>query len=199
MGFDQMTPQNVNLTLIVASYKYGHLAAHAIESVLWQTVRPWRILFVDDGVGDCAHLPEIYPEVEYILRPNNIGVVDNFNDMLSRVDTERVLFLGADNWLEPGTIEEVSKHSEDIVTYGGKQYYNDGTVLSWHPPVPHGSALYNVAMAKRAGGYAHSGQPHAEEDTMLFNRMQQKEQATVKFLPDEFLGYRWRHRRNFNT
>ena len=70
------------LTIVVASYQYGHLAAHCIESILSQTRAPERILFVDDGVGDCAHLPAIYPEVEYVLREENLGTVNNFQDML---------------------------------------------------------------------------------------------------------------------
>ena len=34
------------LTVIVASYRYGHLAAHCIESLLSQTKAPDKILFV---------------------------------------------------------------------------------------------------------------------------------------------------------
>ena len=41
-----------DVTVVVASYKYGHLAAHCIESLLSQTRLPDRVLFVDDGVGD---------------------------------------------------------------------------------------------------------------------------------------------------
>ena len=44
------------LTIVIASYRYGHLAAHCIESILSQTKAPEKILFVDDGVGDCGHL-----------------------------------------------------------------------------------------------------------------------------------------------
>ena len=64
------------ITAVVASYKYGHLAAHCIESLLSQTVKLERILFVDDGVGDCEHLPRIYPEVDFILRKENLGTVN---------------------------------------------------------------------------------------------------------------------------
>jgi glycosyltransferase involved in cell wall biosynthesis len=37
------------ITLVIASYHYGHLAAHCIESILAQSKRPQRIIFVDDG------------------------------------------------------------------------------------------------------------------------------------------------------
>ena len=42
------------ITVVIASYQYGHLAAHCIESVLCQSRKPDKILFVDDGVGDCG-------------------------------------------------------------------------------------------------------------------------------------------------
>jgi hypothetical protein len=48
-------------SLVIASYKYGHLAAHAIETALSQSKPFDKIYFVDDGVGDCAHLPKLYP------------------------------------------------------------------------------------------------------------------------------------------
>ena len=85
------------ITVVIASYKYGHLAAHCIESLLSQTKTPARILFVDDGANDCNHLPDLYPDIEYIFRPKNLGTVNNFHDILMSVDTEYVLFIGADN------------------------------------------------------------------------------------------------------
>ncbi len=105
------------ITVVIASYRYGHLASHCIESLLSQTSSPAKILFVDDGGLDCAHLPALYPDLEYILRPMNLGTVDNFQDMLARVTTEYVLFIGADNWLRSDAIELLSDASTDIVTY----------------------------------------------------------------------------------
>jgi glycosyltransferase involved in cell wall biosynthesis len=105
------------ITVVIASYRYGHLAAHCIESLLSQTTPPTRILFVDDGGSDCNHLPDLYPEIEYILRHQNLGVVDNFQDILSQINTKYVLFIGADNWLRSDAIELLSNASADIVTY----------------------------------------------------------------------------------
>ena len=68
------------LTVVISSYKYGHLAGHCIDSVISQTRKPDTIMFLDDGVGDCKHLPSIYPEVEYILREKNLGTLKNFDE-----------------------------------------------------------------------------------------------------------------------
>lgn len=198
--------------LVIASYKYGNLASQAIESALSQTKKFDKIWFVDDGIGDCKHLPNIYPEINYVFRETNLGTVDNFQDMLNRVDTDYVMFLGADNWLRDDTLEELSKHSEDIVMYdimvtgelkdeiikrhikelsekeGGWYWNRKGTY--------HGSMLYKTSKAKEVGGYNSGYGTRTLEDRELFNRMI-KSSATITHIPEAFLYYR-RHRENFN-
>lgn len=188
----------MTLTVNICSYKYGHLAAHCIESILSQTKRPDVIRFIDDGVGDCSHLPDIYPEIEYILRPKNLGVVDNFNDILLKTTTDRVIFLGADNWLVPETVEKCLQHDEDLVSYDAWKFGN-GPNEYWHlGNFPHGSAMYNVEMAKKFM-YGRSDHPtHAQEDNILFNRMIKIGGASLYIIEEPLLMYRWRHRLNFN-
>lgn len=179
----------------IMSFGYGHLAAHAIESVLNQG-QPFDVInFYDDGVGDCKHLPELYPEVNFILRKENLGIIDNFNDALDNTTTDKVLFLGADNWLHPDTLSSLLQYDEDIVSYhgwkwGDKQEY-------WDVNQAHGSSLYDVGLAKSVGGYEASGNEHTEEDSMLFNKML-KAGATLGIVPVPLLQYRWAHRYNYN-
>ena len=209
------------ITVVISSHNYGHLAAHAIESVLAQTRKADHILFVDDGVGDCAHLPALYPQVEFVLREKNLGVVDNFNDMLTRVQTDRVMFLGADNWLREDTLEKLDDQKADIVSYDwhivGEGAQEFKRLLSHNQLQPskygdlytfipgditkgnyiHGSSLYNVEIAKVAGGYERN--PHSkntEEDWMLFKKMI-FQGAFHAHVPEPMLFYR-RHNRNHN-
>lgn len=199
------------ITIVVASYRYGHLAAHAIESLLAQTRQPDRVLFVDDAAGDCGHLPEIYPEVEYVFREKNLGIVDNFQDMLNRVTTDKCMFLGADNWLRPDALEALDKVDADIVTYdilvtgelkGGILARHPGQIGNFQGDLywsrkggHHGSMLYNTQKAKDSGGYR-SPPGRTLEDYVLFNAMV-REGARVAHVPEAFLHYR-RHARNFN-
>jgi glycosyltransferase involved in cell wall biosynthesis len=183
-------------TCVIASYRYGHLAAQAIESVLYQTKPFDRVLFVDDAAGDCSHLPAIYPEVEFVLREQNLGVVANFNDMMSRVETERVMFLGADNWLDHRALEVTSAVDADIVSYAA-WLIQRGEPQRWHVDVPHGSSLYRVAKAREVGGYESCGGRYHEEDSVMFRKMRAAGASFVN-LSDTLLMYRWRHRRNFN-
>lgn len=183
------------LTVNICSYKYGHLAAQAIESVLGQTVKPDVVRFFDDGARDCKHLADIYPEVEYVLRETNLGIVDNFNDALNRTTTDRVLFLGADNWLEPDALELMNATKEDIVSCDA-WIVGNGHHERWTLPYqPHGSALYNVELAKKVGGYQPSGRENSEEDSELFKKMLEAG-ATFHRVDKPLLWYR-RHRENY--
>jgi glycosyltransferase involved in cell wall biosynthesis len=200
------------ITVVIASYRYGHLAAHCIESVLCQTKKADRILFVDDGVGDCNHLPKLYPSIEYVMRENNLGTVANFQDMLNRVETDRCLFLGADNWLRADTLELLDKNNTDIVTYDivitGElshkfSHYHKNEITPYQGDfywsrkmVHHGSMLYNTNLAKKVGGYAiNPGGVNSEEDWVLWNRMISAK-ASISHINEGLLYYR-RHNENF--
>lgn len=201
-------------SLVICSYNYGHLAAHAIESALSQSLLFDKIYFVDDGARDCTHLPAIYPEVEFILREKNLGIVANFQNMLNRVETEYVMFLGADNWLRSDALYMLSQYNQDIITYdimvtgelkneiarlyshSTNQYNGD---IQWsRKDQHHGSMLYRVSKAKEVGGYEKHRPDgvRTDEDNALWDKML-KAGATVKYVNSEFLYYR-RHRENFN-
>jgi glycosyltransferase involved in cell wall biosynthesis len=200
------------ITVVVASYKYGHLAAHCLESLKAQTKQPDKILFVDDGVGDCTHLPKLYPNVEYVFRERNLGVVTNFQDMLQRVHTEKCMFLGADNWLRSDTIELINKPNTDIVCYDIVITGTNKDILKRAYPSSitefkgdlywsrkgghHGSMLYNTYLAKKVGGYRGINQQKSNEDANLWNDMI-KAGATVTHIEEGLLYYR-RHDENYN-
>lgn len=200
------------ITVVIASYRYGHLAAHCIESLLSQTCPPSRILFVDDGGMDCNHLPDLYPDIEYILRPKNLGTVSNFQDMLSRVETDYVLFIGADNWLRSDAIELLSTANTDIVTYDivvtgelkeeiltrvpGETRPHLGDLYWDRQEQHHGSMMYRTDFGQRVGyqrRFEHVG--HPQEDWNLWDKMLEQG-ATVASLKEGLLFYR-RHRENF--
>jgi glycosyltransferase involved in cell wall biosynthesis len=201
------------ITVVIASYRYGHLAAHCIESLLSQSCMPERILFVDDGAYDCGHLPKLYPDIEFVLRPYNLGTVANFQDMLSRVKTEYVVFVGADNWLRSDAIELLTARAgADIVTYdivvtgelkaeitlrvpGETQLYQGN--LYWdRQGLHHGSMMYRTALGKQIGYQRRfDGRSKPQEDWNLWDRMREQG-ASVSSIPEGLLYYR-RHRENF--
>ena len=200
------------ITVIIASFRYGHLASHCIESLLSQTCAPSKILFVDDGGLDCAHLPSLYPDIDYVFRPKNLGTVNNFQDMLSRVSTEYVLFIGADNWLRSDAIELLAHETADIITYDimvtgelkaeiltrvpGETRPFQGDLYWDRQDRHHGSMMYRTALGKKIGyERRYENGLHPQEDWNLWDKMLEQG-ATVSSLKEGLLFYR-RHRENF--
>jgi glycosyltransferase involved in cell wall biosynthesis len=203
------------ITVVISSFHYGHLASHCIESVLSQTKKPERVLFVDDGAGDCGHLISLYPEIEYYYREYNLGVVNNFDDMLRKVKSEYVMFLGADNWIRSDTIESfeevVNRHNPDVITYDimvtGElkneilnRHPNEVSQIQgdwyWDRNGHHGSMLYRTKLGQEIGYKKRDeNSTHTEEDWNMWNEMV-KRNAKIARIPQAFLYYR-RHRENF--
>ena len=196
--------------IVIASYRYGHLAAHAIESVLAQTQPFDKIYFVDDGAGDCTHLTKLYPMVDFTLRETNLGVVQNFHDMLMKVTTDRCMFLGADNWLREDALEILSTSPADVITYDIMVVGNlRNEILNRHPlevrkqngswywdrsSGHHGSMLYDTKRAQTVGYSSPPGR--SLEDQVLYHKLLMNG-ATRAHIPEALLYYR-RHKENFN-
>ncbi len=200
------------ITIVIASYQYGHLAAHCIESILSQTQKPERVLFVDDGAHDCQNLPMLYPEIEYVFRDKNIGTVNNFQDMLQRVESEYVCFIGADNWFRADTVELLSKATTDILTYdivvtgelkreiltrvpGETNLYQGDYYWNRHGK-HHGSMLYRTSLGQQIGyKKRYENGLHPQEDWNLWDKLIELG-ASVSSVDEGLLYYR-RHRENF--
>lgn len=206
-----------DITVCIMSYKYGHLLAQALESVLAQAVKPAFIKVFDDGAGDCRAVTDLYsrpaplgpPYIFLFENEENWGIVRNFNSALHITETPRVLFLGADNYLRPDALEKMDAVDADIVSCDvhlvgpkakesapvtGTVWTHDG-YPTYKADSPHGSSLYNVKLAKQVGGYAASGNKNSEEDTVLFKKMM-GEGGTLEYVREPLLYYR-KHEANF--
>lgn len=205
------------ITVVITSFHYGHLVAHALESVLAQTQPPDDIILVDDGAHDGVEEIANKYGVRCVSRETNLGIVPNFNDILyNHVRTDKVLFLGADNWLRPDTLQHIGGVTADIISYdiaitgeGAKDFArtrageqkSGSFIWRFHPGnighsnFIHGSSLYNVDLARKVGGYKASGGANSEEDWMLWKRMLEAG-ATHHHVQEPLLFYR-RHRFNF--
>lgn len=205
------------ITVVISSYKYGHLAAHCIESLLSQSIKPERILFVDDAGKDCWHLPALYPSVEFNIRPNNLGTVANFQNMLHHVTTPYCMYIGADNWLRSDAIktfhDAINMHNPDVITYDilltgelketrVKHHANEVHPFQgdyhWRITGHHGSMVYKTQLAKDLGGYTKYNDSHQTlEDLSLWTKFR-RAGAKVVYIDEPFLYYR-HHRQNFNS
>ena len=204
------------ITVIIANYKYKHLLSQCIDSVISQTRKPDRILVIDDNSEDISDVCNKYG-VEYIIRKDNLGTVENFRQAFNEVTTDKVMFLGADNWLRLDALELMDKEDADIVSSDislcGTELdtfrqalnteYKDGYHI-WRfkegniekGNYIHGSSLYNVEIAKKVGGYERNkDSKNTEEDWMLWRKML-RAGAKHKHIKEPLLYYR-RHEDNF--
>tara|TARA_B100001093_G_scaffold513752_1_gene586315 strand:- start:2951 stop:3565 length:615 start_codon:yes stop_codon:yes gene_type:complete len=201
------------ISVVIHSYKYGHLVCHCIESVLSQSLSPNEIFVIDDGVGDCAIVKSKYPSIKLIERKSNYGQVKGFNSALDLVNNERFMMLGADNWLRPDAIEKLSMRDADIVSYdlrvvGSDQFKwvpknkklkldNHGYYYWPRRASHHGSMLLNTKLAKecRYGSYI-SEDNKVCEDYYIYLKMLEKG-ASYSHIGEGLLYYR-KHKSNFN-
>lgn len=98
--------------VIIPCYNYGNFLAEAAASVLRQTVLPDRVLVVDDASSDGTEvigraLETSHPNlVTFVRHKKNLGIVRTFNEAVTNMDTDYVVFLGADNRFMSNYIEK---------------------------------------------------------------------------------------------
>ena len=97
------------MTVVVITCNYARFLADAVRSVVAQTRRP-RIVVIDDASTDetamvAERLLENDPDIEYRRLPDNIGLSRVRNLAAASITTDWIVFLDADDWLDPHYVE----------------------------------------------------------------------------------------------
>lgn len=104
-----------DVTVIVACHNFDLFLVEALSSILKQTVKPNKIIIVDDASTDqtekisksyLAQHPKI---ISYIKNNKNYGTQYSYNKALSSVKTEYYCILDADDCYMPTFIEKTKK------------------------------------------------------------------------------------------
>jgi glycosyltransferase involved in cell wall biosynthesis len=147
-----------SLTVLLPTYNRAESLARAIESVLGQTRRDFEVLISDNASEDdtravCQRYSEGDSRVRYFRQPVNLGPIGNFNWLLAHADTDYVLMLADDDWLDADYVELCMALAEadpglSIVTGATRYFEGDAPpdlVLNTNLPQPSG--------ARRVVGY----------------------------------------------
>lgn len=99
---------DTRVAVFVPTYNRASLLAGAIRSVLEQTFERFSLIVADNASTD--ETPEIVggfgdERLTYVRRPENIGLLGNFNACLSGVKADYCLVLCDDDLLEPTFLE----------------------------------------------------------------------------------------------
>ena len=98
------------VSVVIPCYNYEKYVGLALDSVVRQRVAAFEVIVVDDGSTDnSANVIRSYPGVRYI-RQDNAGHVAAFNHGYAESRGDIVLFLDADDLLEPEAIASVIEH-----------------------------------------------------------------------------------------
>jgi glycosyltransferase involved in cell wall biosynthesis len=134
-----MPGRNPLVSIVINNYNYGRFLGEAIDSALAQTYPNAEVLVVDDGSTDNSRevIEDYRDRVIPVLKENG-GQASAFNAGFAASSGEIVLFLDADDYLFPETIEQVIKAWEPGVVnvqYRLKQVDTTGNSLgSFNPP-----------------------------------------------------------------
>jgi len=90
------------VTFVVPCYRFGHLLAKCINSILAQTYQDFEVLIMDNCSPDDT--PEVAKSfhdsrVKYIRNEENIGHIRNFNKGIAMAGGKYVWLVAADDWL----------------------------------------------------------------------------------------------------
>ena len=96
------------VTVVIPTYNRARFLPGAIDSVLAQTYGDFCLLIADNASDDGT--PDVVgryddPRIEYVRRPENLGITANHNLALQQVDTPYCLIVPDDDLLGPEILE----------------------------------------------------------------------------------------------
>ncbi|WP_134704961.1 glycosyltransferase family A protein [Ammoniphilus sp. YIM 78166] len=112
-----MRHKHSKVTVIIPTYNRANEIGRAIMSVMNQSYPHWKLLVIDDGSTDDteAKMREWSRKderISYYRMPGNKGVCHALNQALKLVDTEFMVQVDSDDWLEPSALEVLIKEMD---------------------------------------------------------------------------------------
>jgi glycosyltransferase involved in cell wall biosynthesis len=122
-------------TVLLPTYNRAASLPRAIESVLGQTRRDFELLISDNASDDgTEEIVRRYlaadPRVGYFRQPANLGPIGNFNWLLAQPDTDFLLLLADDDWLDADYLERclaIIEADPGLTIVTGATRYYEGT------------------------------------------------------------------------
>lgn len=101
----------MTVSVLIPVYNAERYIGECLESVCNQTYEDLQIVIIDDGSSDATYqimdkFASKDSRIEMFSRPN-LGVAQTRNELIEKANGDYILFVDADDWLEPDMIENL--------------------------------------------------------------------------------------------
>jgi glycosyltransferase involved in cell wall biosynthesis len=120
----------ISITIVIPVYNGQNTLPRLCRSIERQTKAPAEVIFVEDTSTDKSR-PWLEKAVEshptWKLLPNlkNLGLSESRNRGMQQAGGSHILFMDADDWIDPNLIEKVSywieQYQPDVLTFGAAE------------------------------------------------------------------------------
>ena len=128
--------QNYKISIIVPAYNVEKYIEKCLNSILNQTYKNIEVIVVNDGSTD--NTLNILEEVSktdnrvILINQKNSGVSSARNNALEKVNSDFIMFVGSDDWIDENTCEiainEATNENADIVMFGYIREYGKKSI-----------------------------------------------------------------------
>ena len=121
----------MKFSVVIPAYNVEAYLDECLRSVAAQSFGDWEAIVVDDGSTDnSAALAEAWGLKDNrfrILKQTNQGLSSARNAGMDQARGEYLLFLDADDWLEPHALQILADaaQDEDLLCFGGRRFFQD--------------------------------------------------------------------------
>ena len=121
----------MKFSVVIPTYNVEAYLDECLGSVAAQSFGDWEAIVVDDGSMDgSAALAEAWTRKDNrfrILKQTNQGLSSARNAGMDQARGEYLLFLDADDWLEPHALQILADtaQDEDVLCFGGRRFFQD--------------------------------------------------------------------------
>lgn len=121
----------MKFSFIIPIYNVSDYLKDCLNSVISQKYQNFEVICVNDGSTDgSSAILEHYASKDdkiKIINQENLGLSCARNRGVNAASGDYIFFLDSDDWIEPSTLEILSKNvvDEDFICFNGKRYIED--------------------------------------------------------------------------
>lgn len=118
--------KNPTLSIIIPVYNKGNYLAKCLTSIIGQSYKNLEVILINDGSTDNSEeIAQRYQTIDQRIKVHtfpNSGVSAARNRGIAITQGEFILFIDADDWIEPDYLQRIMQHTEqekaDIYIWG---------------------------------------------------------------------------------